>query len=313
MSLSERRDETRGLRWGGARLLATSRARLMACIAMRIARARASCTLLACRKALRNLFEGAIPIGLIASSIVSFCEKMKKITSHFRKGLAMLLPYVSCDRSFVLGSREILVGYRRRPSTGYMGRFGGGWQWKLGAQFSMGTLLVGLLIVELRGCRAAPYDGRAGDEKAERTSRSRVEADAHQSRSRRRPLIHMHTLDINAYGREPIESESILAALAEERIVEFKPDGEGGFSVREKCDEFYGGTLTAEQLFELGAELQRLAAQGDGIPADSLRALSELDLVERLAGLDPRSRASVLHEFCGACHRHDPERRCACA
>jgi DNA-directed RNA polymerase len=40
--------------------------------------------------------------------------------------------------------------YSRRSSANTMGRFGGGWQWKFGIQASSGSVLISLLISELR-------------------------------------------------------------------------------------------------------------------------------------------------------------------
>jgi len=41
------------------------------------------------------------------------------------------------------------VYYSRRSRNGIMGRFGGGWNWKLGFQASGKTLLLSLLVSEL--------------------------------------------------------------------------------------------------------------------------------------------------------------------
>lgn len=41
------------------------------------------------------------------------------------------------------------IRYSRRSADGLMGRFGGGWNWKLGFQASDRTILFSLLISEL--------------------------------------------------------------------------------------------------------------------------------------------------------------------
>lgn len=41
------------------------------------------------------------------------------------------------------------VRFSSRSSNGFMGRFGGGWNWKLGVQIGGNTMLIGLLIAEL--------------------------------------------------------------------------------------------------------------------------------------------------------------------
>jgi hypothetical protein len=66
-------------------------------------------------------------------------------------------------------------------------------------------------------------------------------------------------LDINAYGNDPIEHDSILSALASERIVSFKKSGTGKFVIREECDAYYCGWLTKEQMILLSEEIKALA------------------------------------------------------
>lgn len=57
-------------------------------------------------------------------------------------------------------TRSVDVGplafrYDRRTSDAFMGRFGGGWQWKVGVQASRGcrTVLVNLLVCSIRVTR----------------------------------------------------------------------------------------------------------------------------------------------------------------
>ena len=66
-------------------------------------------------------------------------------------------------------------------------------------------------------------------------------------------------INVNAYGGNPIESDSILGALASERIVAFKKCEDGQFRVRECCDSYFGGLLTKNQMIALGNEIIELA------------------------------------------------------
>lgn len=45
---------------------------------------------------------------------------------------------------------RLRVRYTHRDRAAFMGRFGGGWQWKLGLQAGGRTLIVSLLVAELR-------------------------------------------------------------------------------------------------------------------------------------------------------------------
>lgn len=47
-------------------------------------------------------------------------------------------------------SNKFKFEFLMRSSKNFMGRFGGGWQWKLGIQASDSTIIVSLLIAELR-------------------------------------------------------------------------------------------------------------------------------------------------------------------
>lgn len=69
----------------------------------------------------------------------------------------------------------------------------------------------------------------------------------------------MWVLDINAYGSEPVEDESILNAFAENRLIKFTKNKDGTFGVTEMCDEYYGGKLTREQMLALAEEIRLLA------------------------------------------------------
>ena len=77
-----------------------------------------------------------------------------------------------------------------------------------------------------------------------------------------------YRLDCNAYGEELIESDSILEALAKNRIVHIAPvdaakdpKHAGLFRVREACDGYYRGFLTAAQLRALAQELMDMAVE----------------------------------------------------
>lgn len=52
------------------------------------------------------------------------------------------------DRTVQLGRVAVRLSWRSRKSA--MGRFGGGWDWKLGFQVGGSTLLISLLVAELR-------------------------------------------------------------------------------------------------------------------------------------------------------------------
>lgn len=45
---------------------------------------------------------------------------------------------------------RFVVGISWRSGKSAMGRFGGGWQWKIGLQGSSSTVIVSLLILEVR-------------------------------------------------------------------------------------------------------------------------------------------------------------------
>ena len=64
------------------------------------------------------------------------------------------------DRRWQIGRVSIRAHMRR--NDGFMGRFGGGWNWKLGIQVGSTTAIVSLLVMELR-FSLLPRQG--GDEK----------------------------------------------------------------------------------------------------------------------------------------------------
>lgn len=42
------------------------------------------------------------------------------------------------------------IKYTRKPKAAYMGRFGGGWNWKLGVQVGGRTVIISLLVCDIR-------------------------------------------------------------------------------------------------------------------------------------------------------------------
>ena len=76
----------------------------------------------------------------------------------------------------------------------------------------------------------------------------------------------LFAVDCWAYGS--VDEPTISKALAENRVVKITPTGDGKFEVREMCDEYFGATLTAEQLAEWGRELIALSSANvpDEIP-----------------------------------------------
>lgn len=68
----------------------------------------------------------------------------------------------------------------------------------------------------------------------------------------------MFTVDCWAYGS--VDEPSVSKALAENRVVKITPTDDGKFDVLEMCDEYFGATLTAEQLAEWGRELIALSS-----------------------------------------------------
>ena len=65
-------------------------------------------------------------------------------------------------------------------------------------------------------------------------------------------------VDCWAYGS--VNEPTISNALAKNRVVKITPTKNGKFEVREMCDEYFGATLTAEQLAEWGRELIALSS-----------------------------------------------------
>lgn len=72
-----------------------------------------------------------------------------------------------------------------------------------------------------------------------------------------------HLIDCDAYGDRLIESPTITAALADNRILSVTPQLDGRFRVAEMCDDYFHGLLTPAQLHAWADELHRIA---DGLP-----------------------------------------------
>ena len=68
----------------------------------------------------------------------------------------------------------------------------------------------------------------------------------------------LFAVDCWAYGS--VDEPTISKALAENRVVKITPTEDGKFEVLEMCDEYFGATLTAEQLAEWGRELIALSS-----------------------------------------------------
>jgi len=68
----------------------------------------------------------------------------------------------------------------------------------------------------------------------------------------------LFAVDCWAYGSA--DEPTISKALAENRVVKITPTEDGKFEVLEMCDEYFGATLTAEQLAEWGRELIALSS-----------------------------------------------------
>lgn len=84
-----------------------------------------------------------------------------------------------------------------------------------------------------------------------------------------------YKIDCSFCDREWVESDSVLAALADNRIFSVTridpnddPDNAGKFRVAEMCDNYFCGCLTAEQLRALGHELIAIADSSNASVGD---------------------------------------------
>jgi len=103
---------------------------------------------------------------------------------------------------------------------------------------------------------ANEYNLHQGEQNVIAALRSRAPTDTGAKMNEPAPQK-LHTVDCWAYG--PAEASTISEALADNRVIKVTPIADGKFQVLEKCDDFYGATLTAEQLAEWGRELIALA------------------------------------------------------
>lgn len=83
---------------------------------------------------------------------MSFWEAMGALASTPGWGSATVGKF---SKELTLRGRRYRVRYRRRDTRGTMGRFGGGWNWKVGAQLGGSTLLLSLLVAEVTISRVA--------------------------------------------------------------------------------------------------------------------------------------------------------------
>ena len=51
------------------------------------------------------------------------------------------------DKRFRVG--RLKVRFHLRSAKSYMGRFGGGWNWKIGVQWEKTTVIISMLVAEL--------------------------------------------------------------------------------------------------------------------------------------------------------------------
>ena len=66
-------------------------------------------------------------------------------------------------------------------------------------------------------------------------------------------------IDCNAYGKEPLEYDTVSEALGDNRIVLVTKLPDGRFRVEECCDRWYYADLTQDQLRAFGQELIDMA------------------------------------------------------
>lgn len=61
--------------------------------------------------------------------------------------------------------------------------------------------------------------------------------------------------------RQPVEADSILEALENQRVLAVTKHADGLFLIEERCDANFGVFLTPDQLKTLGRELIAIAEQ----------------------------------------------------
>ena len=75
-----------------------------------------------------------------------------------------------------------------------------------------------------------------------------------------------YRIDCSFCDNKPVDSNTVLDALAENRIVSIMPVVQGicsgKFRVREECDRYFEAYLTREQLAAFGKEIIAMAQEG---------------------------------------------------
>lgn len=77
---------------------------------------------------------------------MNLTEQEKAIVEVVR--INKIAPRLEVTRKFKLG--RVAVTYNRRSSKNLWGRFGAGWNWKLGVSIGSTTVIVDLLVASLR-------------------------------------------------------------------------------------------------------------------------------------------------------------------
>ena len=98
-----------------------------------------------------------------------------------------------------------------------------------------------------------------------------------------------HLLDCNAYGKKLVEYKTISQALDDNRIVSVTKQPDGRFQVTERCDDYYSGYLTREQLLAWSDELRTLAGACEAKQGDYGCHCANVE-VQRLPDSDDRKK-----------------------
>ena len=80
------------------------------------------------------------------------------------------------------------------------------------------------------------------------------------SENREKAVLNDALFAVECWAYGSVDEPTISKALAENRVVQITPTEDGKFEVLEMCDEYFGATLTAEQLAEWGRELIALSS-----------------------------------------------------
>jgi hypothetical protein len=72
--------------------------------------------------------------------------KFLKLSQEEKQNMGWSSGYI-VSKKFYIGS--LSIKFEMRDKNGIMGRFGGGWNWKLGIQASGSTAIFSLLVAEL--------------------------------------------------------------------------------------------------------------------------------------------------------------------